>query len=71
MKKDRNDGSPLPRGLSQKMLLRMRLTTLLLCCLFESCFSLPFFCLCGSESFLSGRLYNDCRHSKFCLPDMA
>ena len=39
MKKDRNDGSPLPRGLSQKMLLRMRLTTLLLCCLFVQSFA--------------------------------
>lgn len=29
------------------------------------------FCLYGSESFLSGRRYNDCRHSKFCLLCMA
>ena len=39
MKKEWNEGFPLPRGLSKKMLLRMKLTLVLLCCMFMQSFA--------------------------------
>lgn len=39
MKKEWNEGVPLPRGLSKKMLLRMKLTLVLLCCMFVQSFA--------------------------------